>query len=113
MSGLLVERSTTLIQLQDSGRFGTRQLGVTQGGATDWISMFWANWLLGNPLGAAVIEITLGGLSLIAQQDAELAGLHFQDTGLEQVVVRGFAAAVNIDEQHEVRVFHFIEQFYS
>ncbi|KAF0863996.1 MULTISPECIES: biotin-dependent carboxyltransferase family protein [Pseudomonas] len=73
MSGLLVERSTTLIQLQDSGRFGTRQLGVTQGGATDWISMFWANWLLGNPLGAAVIEITLGGLSLIAQQDACLA----------------------------------------
>lgn len=73
MNGLLVERSTPLIQLQDSGRFGIRQLGVTQGGATDWISMFWANWLLGNPLEAAVIEITLGGLSLVAQQDACLA----------------------------------------
>ena len=73
MSALLVERSTPLIQLQDSGPFSIRQLGVTQGGATDWISMFWANWLLGNPLDAAVIEITLGSFSLIAQQDACLA----------------------------------------
>lgn len=73
MSGLLVERSTPLVLLQDGGRFGIRQLGVTQGGATDWISMSWANWLLGNSLEAAVIEITLGGLSLIAQQDACLA----------------------------------------
>jgi biotin-dependent carboxylase-like uncharacterized protein len=73
MSGLLVERSTPLVLLQDGGRFGIRHLGVTQGGATDWISMSWANWLLGNALDAAVIEITLGGLSLIAEQDACLA----------------------------------------
>jgi allophanate hydrolase subunit 2 len=73
MSGLLVERSTPLVLLQDGGRFGIRHLGVTQGGATDWISMSWANWLLGNALHAAVIEITLGGLSLIVEQDACLA----------------------------------------
>ncbi|MGY2199680.1 5-oxoprolinase subunit C family protein [Pseudomonas gingeri] len=73
MSGLRVERSTPLVLLQDAGRFGIRQLGVTQGGATDWVSMSWANWLLGNPLEAAVIEITLGGLELIAGEDVCLA----------------------------------------
>lgn len=73
MSGMLVERSTPFVLLQDGGRFGIRQLGVTQGGALDWVSMFWANWLLSNPLDAAVIEITLGGLSLISQQDTYLA----------------------------------------
>ena len=73
MSGLRVERSTPLILLQDAGRFGSRHLGVTQGGAADWISMGWANWLLGNDLDAAVLEITLGGLSLIVERDACLA----------------------------------------
>ncbi|HEJ1320871.1 TPA: biotin-dependent carboxyltransferase [Pseudomonas aeruginosa] len=73
MTGLLVERSTPLVQLQDVGRFGSRHLGVTQGGAADWISMFWANALLGNPLDATVIEVTIGGLSLLAQQDTCLA----------------------------------------
>lgn len=73
MSGLRVERSTPLILLQDAGRFGVRHLGVTQGGAADWISMGWANWLLGNALDAAVIEITLGGLSLIVERDGCLA----------------------------------------
>ncbi|MEN1499507.1 carboxyltransferase domain-containing protein, partial [Pseudomonas aeruginosa] len=58
--GLRVYQSTPLVQLQDRGRFGCRHLGVTQGGALDWLSMGWANWLLGNPLDAAVIEIALG-----------------------------------------------------
>ncbi|WP_372877986.1 biotin-dependent carboxyltransferase family protein [Pseudomonas sp.] len=71
--GLRVERSTPFIQLQDAGRFGVRHLGVTQSGALDWISMYWANWLLGNPLGAAVLEITLGNLNLLCEQDACLA----------------------------------------
>jgi biotin-dependent carboxylase-like uncharacterized protein len=69
----LVEHSTPLIQLQDGGRFGVRHLGVTQGGAADWLSMSWANWLLGNALDAAVIEITLGGFGVLIQQDGCLA----------------------------------------
>lgn len=73
MKGLLVERSTPLVQLQDAGRFGCRHIGVTQGGALDWISMSWANALLGNPLDSAVVEVTLGGFSLRVQQDAWLA----------------------------------------
>ncbi len=73
MTGLLVERSTPLVQLQDAGRFGCRHIGVTQGGALDWVSMSWANALLGNPLDATVVEVALGGLSLRAKQDAWLA----------------------------------------
>lgn len=73
MSALLVEVSTPLCLLQDAGRFGVRHLGVTQGGAADWVSMSWANRLLGNPLDAAVIEVTLGGLTLVAEQDCCLA----------------------------------------
>ncbi|MDH1261616.1 biotin-dependent carboxyltransferase family protein [Pseudomonas sp. GD03944] len=70
---LEVIRSTPFIQLQDGGRFGVRHLGVTQSGALDWVSLYWANWLLGNPLAAAVLEIPLGGLELHCQQDATLA----------------------------------------
>ena len=50
MSRLTIEASTALCLLQDAGRFGVRHLGVTQGGAADWRSMSWANWLLGNGL---------------------------------------------------------------
>ncbi|MGV8920996.1 MAG: biotin-dependent carboxyltransferase family protein [Pseudomonas sp.] len=73
MSALLIEASTPLCLLQDAGRFGVRHLGVTQGGALDWVSMSWANTLLGNAFDAAVIEITLGGLVLLAEQDCCLA----------------------------------------
>ena len=73
MSRLLIQASTPLCLLQDAGRFGVRHLGVTQGGAADWLSMTWANWLLGNAPHAAVIEVTLGGLTLIAQGDCTLA----------------------------------------
>jgi len=73
MSALLIEASTPLCLLQDAGRFGVRHLGVTQGGAADWVSMSWANKVLGNPLDAAVIEVTLGGLVLLAEQDCCLA----------------------------------------
>ena len=73
MSVLTVKTSTPLCLLQDAGRFGVRHLGVTQGGALDWVSMSWANKLLNNPLDAAVIEVTLGGLTLVAIEDCCLA----------------------------------------
>ncbi|WP_130904313.1 MULTISPECIES: biotin-dependent carboxyltransferase family protein [unclassified Pseudomonas] len=73
MSQLTIEASTPLCLLQDAGRFGVRHLGVTQGGAADWRSMSWANWLLGNALDAAVIEITLGGFTVVAEEDCVLA----------------------------------------
>jgi biotin-dependent carboxylase-like uncharacterized protein len=73
MSRLSIEASTPLCLLQDAGRFGVRHLGVTQGGGLDWRSMSWANWLLGNALDAAVIEITLGGFTVVAEGDCLLA----------------------------------------
>ena len=73
MSRLSIEASTPLCLLQDVGRFGVRHLGVTQGGGLDWRSMSWANWLLGNALDAAVIEITLGGFTVVAEDDCLLA----------------------------------------
>lgn len=73
MSRLTIEASTPLCLLQDAGRFGVRHLGVTQGGAADWCSMSWANWLLGNALDVPVIEVTLGGFAVIAEDDCLLA----------------------------------------
>ena len=73
MTQLRIEASTALCQLQDAGRFGVRHLGVTQGGALDWVAMSWANWLLGNPLGAPVVEVALGGFTVVAEQDCVLA----------------------------------------
>ncbi|MCO7633413.1 biotin-dependent carboxyltransferase family protein [Pseudomonas guariconensis] len=73
MRQLRIEASTALCQLQDAGRFGVRHLGVTQGGALDWVAMSWANWLLGNALGAPVVEVALGGFSVVAEQDCVLA----------------------------------------
>jgi biotin-dependent carboxylase-like uncharacterized protein len=70
---LLIERSGALASLQDGGRFGVRHLGVTQGGAADWVSQAWANWLLGNPLQAATLEITLGNVVLLAEADTCVA----------------------------------------
>lgn len=70
---LYVEHTAGLAQLQDGGRFGVRHLGVTQGGALDWVSLYWANWLLGNPLTAAALEIPLGGLTLCCEADCTLA----------------------------------------
>jgi biotin-dependent carboxylase-like uncharacterized protein len=73
MTCLLIEKSHALCQLQDAGRFGVRHLGITQGGGADWLSMGWANALLGNLPGTAVVEVTLGGFELQAEADCHLA----------------------------------------
>lgn len=70
---LRVERAGPLALVVDGGRLGVRHLGVTQGGAMDWISLGWANWLLGNPVDAAGIEVMVGGLKLVAETDTVLA----------------------------------------
>ncbi|WP_110686828.1 biotin-dependent carboxyltransferase family protein [Salinicola aestuarinus] len=70
---LVVRDAGALALLQDGGRFGVRHLGVTQGGAIDWVSLGWANWLLGNAAGATGIEITLGGFVVEAQVPLTLA----------------------------------------
>lgn len=73
MSGLKIEKTLGLAQLQDQGRFGVRHLGVTQGGALDWVAAGWANRLLGNVADCALLEIPFGGVTLLCQQHTTLA----------------------------------------
>lgn len=86
MNSLIVERTLGLAQLQDGGRFGVRHLGVTQGGALDWIALGWANWLLGNAPTACALEIPMGGVTLRCASDTTLA-------------LAGADLAVMLDEQ--------------
>ncbi|NYS60006.1 biotin-dependent carboxyltransferase family protein [Vreelandella salicampi] len=95
--GFRVERAGPLALLQDAGRFGVRRLGVTQGGPADLHGWAWANRLAGNPWGAAALEVTFGGLTLVAECDVTIAvagadlGVTLDDTPLplwQPVVVR-------------------------
>lgn len=59
--------------LQDKGRMGFQSFGVPISGAMDWRAYQYANYLVGNSSGAAVIECTMGSLSLLFQSEAEIA----------------------------------------
>lgn len=72
-SAFKVIQTGPLAALQDAGRFGVRQLGITQGGAIDLHAWAWANYLVGNPWGPAALEITFSGLQLQATADLQLA----------------------------------------
>jgi antagonist of KipI len=61
---LIVTRSGFLSSVQDLGRTGFRQFGVSTSGALDPLALRVANLLVGNDGGAAGLEITLGGLHL-------------------------------------------------
>lgn len=58
---LTIEKAGTLSLLQDLGRYGYQDIGVTSGGPMDSHAFNWANKLLDNPENATQIEITLGG----------------------------------------------------
>jgi antagonist of KipI len=59
-----VQRAGFLTSVQDLGRTGFRQFGVSTSGALDSFALRVANLLVGNDEGAAGLEITLGGLQL-------------------------------------------------
>ncbi|MGM7776491.1 5-oxoprolinase/urea amidolyase family protein [Arthrobacter sp. KNU-44] len=59
--------------VQDLGRPGLGDLGVSAAGAADQQSMRQANRLVGNEPGAAVVETVLGGLSVRAVGDQVIA----------------------------------------
>ncbi len=60
----VVTRAGFLTSVQDLGRTGFRQFGVSTSGALDLFALRVANLLVGNDEGAAGLEITLGGLQL-------------------------------------------------
>jgi antagonist of KipI len=65
---MIVTRAGFLTSVQDLGRTGFREFGVSLSGALDPFGMRVANLLVGNHEGEAGLEITFGGLQL-----------HFQD----------------------------------
>jgi biotin-dependent carboxylase-like uncharacterized protein len=64
---LEVVRPGVLSTVQDLGRPGLGALGVGHAGAADVPALRLANRLLGNPESAAAIEVTLGGLEVVAR----------------------------------------------
>ena len=60
----LVIRAGFQTSVQDLGRTGFRQFGVSTSGALDSFALRVANLLVGNDENAAGLEITLGGLHL-------------------------------------------------
>ena len=71
--GFLVKKPGILSLIQDSGRFGSFNIGLTNGGPLDAPAFYWANRLCGNKTNSSAIEISLGGLVLIAQVDTVMA----------------------------------------
>lgn len=98
---LLVDRAGPLALLQDAGRFGVRRLGVTQGGPVDLHAWAWANFLLGNAWGTPALEITFGGLTVLAEHDMTLAlaGADLAATLDGQPIPRWQAVAVAAGQQ--------------
>lgn len=68
-----VVRPGLLTTVQDLGRPGLAYMGVARGGAADPVSLRAANLLVGNPEGAAALEITLAGCTLRFLRDAVVA----------------------------------------
>ena len=61
---VVVSRAGFLTSVQDVGRTGFRQFGISTSGALDPFALRVANLLVGNDEGEAGLEITLGGLQL-------------------------------------------------
>jgi len=73
ITGLIVENPGMLSLIQDAGRFGAFNIGLTNGGPVDLLAYQWANRLCGNTLNLTAIEISVGGLTLTSQVDTTLA----------------------------------------
>ncbi|TDU90443.1 biotin-dependent carboxylase-like uncharacterized protein [Kribbella voronezhensis] len=70
---LTVLETGPLATIQDRGRTGQAALGVPRSGACDQRSYELANRLVGNRPGAAAVEVTFGGLVLLAGADVVVA----------------------------------------
>jgi antagonist of KipI len=73
MSTLLVEAPGLFTTVQDLGREGFGPMGVSASGAADAVSLRIGNRLVGNPEGAAALEMTLIGGTFTFEQAAVMA----------------------------------------
>ncbi len=73
MSDVTIIQPGMLALLQDAGRFGQHQIGLTTGGPIDPQAFAWANRLLANDANAVQIEASIGGLKLQINTDTQIA----------------------------------------
>ena len=73
MSTFKVLNPGVMSLLQDAGRFGQHNIGLTVGGPMDPFAFTWANRLCQNNDSSTVIETTIGGLQLEAMLDTQIA----------------------------------------
>lgn len=71
--GIIVENPGILTTVQDAGRFGYQQFGVSPAGPMDVRSFHLANILVGNNRGEGVLEMTFSGASITFDQDNIIA----------------------------------------
>ncbi|HLJ62066.1 MAG TPA: 5-oxoprolinase subunit PxpB [bacterium] len=69
----VAEHGGLLTTIQDLGRPGYRRFGMPQSGAMDPLALRIVNLLLGNPPGAAAVEVTFPGPRLIALHRTTIA----------------------------------------
>ncbi|PKH42854.1 biotin-dependent carboxylase uncharacterized domain-containing protein [Nocardioides alpinus] len=69
---LEVVRPGALSTVQDLGRSGLGALGVGHAGAADVPALRLANRVIGNPESAAAVEVTFGGLEVVARGGATI-----------------------------------------
>jgi antagonist of KipI len=79
MSEIRVLSPGFLSTCQDLGRHGYAHLGISASGAADALSLRWGNLLVGNPEGAAALEMTLvgGAFEFCAPATIALTGSEF------------------------------------
>jgi antagonist of KipI len=98
---MIVTRAGFLTAVQDLGRTGFREFGVSLGGALDSFALRVANLLVGNDEGAAGLEITFGGLQLHFQDERIVAwcGGEFDVRIGSTMLPAGHAARVHAGEE--------------
>lgn len=88
MSGFKVLQPGLLTLIQDAGRFGHHRIGLTTGGPLDALAFRWANRLVDNPANTTALEVSIGGLVLEAETDAQIvlagAEMPLKINGVEQ-----------------------------
>lgn len=91
MECFAVRNPGPMTTVQDLGRFAFLDRGVPPSGTLDALACRVANWLVGNPDGAAVLEITMMGptLEVLAEADIALTGAEMGMT-INQVSIPGW-----------------------
>lgn len=103
---LVVNAAGPGVSVQDSGRHGYLRFGVTGAGPMDPLAHAVANRAVGNPLDAAALEISLGGLDLTgagSPVDVALAGGNFTIRLNDQALPAATRLTLNPDDRLQVK----------